>query len=114
MAAINFFGSLSAPQTASVILKMISGITLIDEMLFWEAKKHPGRVITSAVISRVVIQLRKSRGQQRMSDLLTTQVYSGNCYSKSACMEELQHAVNDSRRVVRKGVLRKKTIAGDK
>ncbi|KAH7141694.1 hypothetical protein EDB81DRAFT_884767 [Dactylonectria macrodidyma] len=34
MAALNFFGPLSTPQTASIILKMVSGITLLYEMLF--------------------------------------------------------------------------------
>ncbi|KAH7253079.1 hypothetical protein NW759_013706 [Fusarium solani] len=108
--ALNFFGPLTAAQTATIILKMIAGITLIYEKLFWYIKNHPDRVVSPATIGRMVTEFRRSQGQRNMSARLTFRIHLGNCYDKRACLAELEEAVEAGRSAMGKEGMRKKTI----
>lgn len=108
--ALNFFGPLTAAQTATIILKMIAGISLIYEKLFWYIKNHPDRVVSPATIGRMVTEFRRSQGQRNMSARLTFRIHLGNCYDKSACLAELEEAVEAGRSAMGKEGMRKKTI----
>ncbi|SCO32855.1 uncharacterized protein FFNC_03125 [Fusarium fujikuroi] len=61
LVALNFFGPLTATQTFTVILKMIAGIYLLHEKLFWYIKNHPERVVSPATIGRMVMEFRRSQ-----------------------------------------------------
>ncbi|KAM0426009.1 hypothetical protein ACHAPT_008638 [Fusarium lateritium] len=108
--ALNFFGPLTAAQTATIILKMIAGISLIYEKLFWYVKNHPDRVVSPTTIHRMVAEFRRSAGQKNMSARLTFRVHLGNCYDKAACLAELEEAVDEGRSLKGKEGMRKKTI----
>jgi hypothetical protein len=107
---LNFFGPLTAAQTATVVLKMIAGISLIYEKLFWYIKNHPDRIVSPEIIDHIVSEFRKSPGQRNMSDRLTCGIHLGNCYSKAACLAELEGAVEVGRSEMGKEGMRKKTI----
>lgn len=108
--AINIFGPLSAAQTASVLLKLIAGITLLYESLFWEYKNHPERLLDQAVFERLVRAFQKSQGRVRMANHLTACITSANSYSKEACMKELQTAVEEGRNEKGKYLIRTRTV----
>lgn len=110
MMALNFFGPLTAPQTATIILKMIAGVSLIYEQLFWYAKNHPNMVLSPFTIEKTVARFRKSSGQKNMSSRLTFCITMGNCYNKEACLAELEEAVEAGRSAMGKEGIRKKTI----
>ncbi|KAM5341869.1 hypothetical protein ACJ41O_014900 [Fusarium nematophilum] len=108
--ALNFFGPLTATQTATIILKMIAGVSLIYEKLFWYIKNHPDRVVSPLTIGRMVTEFRRSQGQRNMSARLTYRIHLGNCYDKAACLAELEEAVEAGRSVMGKEGMRKKTV----
>jgi hypothetical protein len=108
--ALNIFGPLSAAQTATIVLKMIAGISLIYESIFWTSKNHPEWEITEGFVDSLVKEFQKSPGQQRMSNHLTVRIHLGNCYSKEACLQELQAAVEEGRSSMGKDFTRKHTI----
>ncbi|KAF4450003.1 hypothetical protein F53441_6787 [Fusarium austroafricanum] len=110
LVALNFFGPLTAAQTSTVILKMIAGISLLYEKLFWYVKNHPERIVSPATIGRMVMEFRRSQGQRNMSARLTYRITLANCYDKAACLAELEEAVEAGRSVMGKEGMRKKTI----
>jgi hypothetical protein len=95
--SVNIIPPISAAVTAEVVLKMIAGITLIYEMLFWRMKQHPERLLTVEIVEQVVTEFQSSREQQKMSDRLGRRISLNNCYNKAACFEELKVTVEESR-----------------
>ncbi|GAB1318542.1 hypothetical protein MFIFM68171_08752 [Madurella fahalii] len=110
--AINIFGPLTASQTASVLLKLIAGITLLYESIFWEYKDHPDKVVDQEMFGRLVYDFQKSKGRQHMSSRLTAEITSSNSYSKEKCMRELQTAVDWGRNEHGKSLISARAVAG--
>lgn len=111
--AINIFGPLSAAQTAGVLLKMIAGITLLYERIFWESKDHPKRLMEQSVMESLIRDFQKSKDRVRMSSHLTATITTSNCYSKETCLNELQTAIDEGRSRRGKDFLRKQTVMGE-
>lgn len=111
--ALDFLGPLTAVQTATIILKMIAGISLMYEKIFWEVNKYPEREVSEAMIDRLVTDFRRSRGQKNMSALLSDGITLGNCYKKTECLAQLENAVDEGRSRMGKEFLRKKTLVGN-
>ncbi|KAK3984702.1 hypothetical protein QBC44DRAFT_336483 [Cladorrhinum sp. PSN332] len=110
--SINIFGPLSGGQTAMVLLKLIAGISLLYESIFWEYKNHSDGRITQEVMEQLILQFQKSDGRSRMANHLTGTISTSNAYSKEACFKELQKAIEYGRNEKFKNLIRKHTVVG--
>ncbi|KXX80024.1 hypothetical protein MMYC01_203438 [Madurella mycetomatis] len=94
-----------------VVLKLIAGITLLYESIFWEYNNHRGKVMDQPMLKRLMHAFERSEGRKRMSNHLTAVITSGNAYSKEKCMRELQTAVDLGRNERGKNLLHARTVA---
>lgn len=109
---INIFGPLSSAQTATVLLKLIAGISLLHESIFWEYKNHPERLITEQFMESMIKKFQKSPGRTRMANHLTGTISTANCYKKDACKAALETAIDEGRNERGKHLIRKHTVVG--
>jgi hypothetical protein len=108
--SIDIFGPLSVPQTAIFILKMICGVSLIYEKLFWKQKNDPGRELDIERIREVAQKFQKSKAHWAASQWITTNIDLANCYSKDECCKVLQGAVDLGRNPEGKNYLKVNAI----
>ena len=57
---INILVLVTAPQTAVTILKMIAGVTIIHERLFWEQRENESIPLNTSGVEKVIDTFRRS------------------------------------------------------
>ncbi|KAK4161487.1 hypothetical protein QBC43DRAFT_372232 [Cladorrhinum sp. PSN259] len=109
--SLNIFGPLSGGQTAMVLLKLIAGISLLYESIFWEYKSHAGRAgVGKEEMEALITKFQESDGRARMANHLTGTISTSNAFNKEACMKELRKAIDEGRNEKGKSLIRKHTV----
>ena len=98
LVSLNITAPLTAPSTATVLLKTIASVTLILERLFLKQMSEGGPwPLSNEMVDSVVREFRNSKGRWLMVSHIDGSVDLGNCYKIDAVKEILERATRLAR-----------------
>ena len=91
--AINILGPLTAPVITASLLKMIVGIIMIHEELFWKQREQNGLRLTEDVIEETCARFAKGRGRQRAAAHIDGSIDISNYRREQYCSDVVTTAL---------------------
>jgi hypothetical protein len=109
--ALNPLGGLLSAVTANIFLKMVAGVTLIHEMLFWKQIDNQGKPITVEDVRTVTANFQRSENRKRMIHYIDGELTALTGYKKVDCEKIMESAIQEGRSKRYADFVRKQTIA---
>ena len=91
--SFNLFGPLTAAVITAALLKMIVGVIMIHEELFWKQRERNGLRLTEDVIEETCARFAESRRRQRAAAHIDGSIDISNYRKKSYCTDVVTTAL---------------------
>jgi hypothetical protein len=109
--ALNPLGGLLSPVTANIFLKMVAGVTLIHEMMFWKQIDNHRMPITVEDVRSVTEKFKRSDERKRMINYIDGELKVFQGYKKLDCERVIGSAIQEGRSNRYVDFVRKQTIS---
>jgi len=109
--ALNPLGGLLSAVTANLFLKMVAGVTLIHEMLFWKQIDNQGNRVTVEDVRSVTGDFKRSDNRKRMIHHIDGELKALQGYNKLDCERIMESAIQEGRSKRYADFVREQTIA---
>lgn len=100
--SLNFFSVLTTSLITAALLKMVAGLALMFEDLFWKQRAEDGLRLTVEEVEKVTLRFSTSKWRHDAAAHIDGTIDLSNCYRRQYCKDVLITAVRIAKETERK------------